>query len=509
MITSLAELLPRSARRYGGKTALVVDERRFSYDELDALSSHLSAALAELGIRPDDRVTLYLPNGWQWIVSYFAIHKLGAVANPVNALLTADETVHILKDCRATALITDGAGADGILKLTDRPALTLICTDGAVRDGVIAFDGLLAGAPRQYNAEPGSGVELSTICYTSGTTGYPKGAMLSHQAVLMNAAMTAVMHSRHSEDVIVSALPLPHVYGNIVMNSAFMVGATLVLHCKFESAKVLTSIEQHRATILEGVPTMYMYLLAEPLLATTDISSLRYCTVGGQTMAPAKMQACEEAFGCPLIELWGMTELGGLGLTFAAMGPRRHGSAGVPLPYMQARIVDVDDGLCVLKTEEIGELVVRGPMQMLGYYNNERATREVVDEEGWLHTGDIGRMDADGYVHVLDRKKDMIITAGYNIYPAELERVILEHPEVLMAAVGATADDTKGELAKAYIVRKAGAKLGETEILTFCRTRLAAYKVPRAVCFVNDLPKTSTGKILRRKLKELETEVRV
>ena len=221
-------------------------------------------------------------------------------------------------------------------------------------------------------------------------------------------------------------------------------------------------------------------------------------------MPKPKMEEVEERFGCPLIELWGMTELGGLGSTFAANGPVKHGSIGVALPYTEARIASTEDASKTLLTGDIGELMIRGGIVMQGYFGNEQATRDTIEPDGWLHTGDLASMDDDGCIFIVDRKKDMILTAGYNVYPAEIERVVAGHPDVALVAVGSIPDEEKGELAKAYIVPKVGATPSADNVIAYCREHLAAYKVPRAVQFVDDLPKTSTGKVMRRELKTLD-----
>jgi long-chain acyl-CoA synthetase len=325
--------------------------------------------------------------------------------------------------------------------------------------------------------------------------------MLSHRAVLLNTAMTAVMHTRHGGDIVVSALPCAHVYGNVVMNSTFACGGRLILHERFAEQEVLESIQAYAATLFEGVPTMYMYLLNYPTLKQYDLRSLKRCTVGGQTMPRAKMEQVEQAFGCPLIELWGMTELGGLGATQTLYGPRKHGSIGIALPHTEAKIDVIDTG-AEDGQPRVGELLVRGGITMMGYFNNPAATAEVLGEDGWLRTGDLGYVDGDGFIFLVDRAKDLIITGGYNIYPAELERVIAAHPAVALVAVGGIKDELRGELAKAYVVLANGKSATEEEIIEFCRSQLASYKVPRSVQFVRDLPKTSTGKVMRRALEE-------
>jgi long-chain acyl-CoA synthetase len=245
-------------------------------------------------------------------------------------------------------------------------------------------------------------------------------------------------------------------------------------------------------------------MLAERRFDEFDLSSLRLCAVGGQTMPEPKMREAEARLGCPLIELWGMTELGGLGTTFPAYGPYKHGSIGLQLPYVECRIADVDDAGRTMPVNDVGELMVRGPIVMQGYFGNEAMTRETIEPDGWLHTGDLARMDEDGCIFIVDRKKDMILTAGFNVYPAEIERVLAGHPAVALVAVGSVEDEMKGELAKAYIVLKAGAQATEQEIIEFCRNSLAAYKVPRRVQFVESVPTTSSGKIMRRMLRTLD-----
>jgi long-chain acyl-CoA synthetase len=292
------------------------------------------------------------------------------------------------------------------------------------------------------------------------------------------------------------------VYGNVVMNSTFACGARLVLHERFSEYEVLQSIATYRATLFEGVPTMYMYLLNFPALAQFDLRSLTRCTVGGQTMPRAKMEQVELALGCPLIELWGMTELAGLGATQTLYGPRKHGSIGIALPHTATKIDSSGHARASDGEPQVGELLVRGGITMMGYYNNPAATAEVLGADGWLRTGDLGYEDSDGFIFLVDRAKDLIIAGGFNIYPAELERVIAGHPAVAMVAVGGIKDELKGELPKAYIVLSQGKSATASEIIEFCRTQLASYKVPRHVQFVNDLPKTSTGKVMRRRLEE-------
>jgi len=496
--------LPRSAARYGSKTALVVGERRLSYANLNQSTNRLANALVALGVRPGDRVTLYAANGWEWVVAYYAVLKAGGIVNPINMMLTPSEVSYVVNDCGARIIITSADKALPLAELkSTMPADHLIVFGDGPVAGTHVLDELIGRASDEFEMVARRSEDISTIGYTSGTTGHPKGAMLTQRAVIYNSVMTATMHVRTVADTVVTALPCAHVYGNIVMNGALITGGTLILMERFNAEEALKLLVEHRATLFDGVPTMYMYMLAVPSIAAFDLSNLARCTVGGQTMPVAKMQEVEQRFGCPLLELWGMTEIAGCGTTHPFYAGSRLGSIGIGLPGVECRTAAVDDARRTLACAEIGELMVRGPIVMKGYYGNEAATRETIETGGWLHTGDLARTDEEGYISIVDRKKDMILTGGYNIYPAEIERVIAAHPAVAMVAVGGIPDELKGEIAKAYVVLKPGTSASADEIISHCRRDLAAYKVPRAVAFVGDLPKTSTGKIMRRALKSL------
>jgi long-chain acyl-CoA synthetase len=422
-------------------------------------------------------------------------------------MLTPEEVAFVLNDCGAAAIFADGEKAEVILSLT-RSVPTLrrvISFDPVAGGGAAVFEELLhdpVGPPDVPRPAP---ADLSTIGYTSGTTGHPKGAMQSHRAVFLNTAAFFALQTRTDRDVLLNALPLPHVYGNVVMNGTFMAGATLVMMERFDPALALAQIQRHRVTVFDGVPTMYAMMLADPSLPEADLSSLRVCAVGGQTMPATKMAEWERRSGVPLLELWGMTELGGAGTSNCSYMPTVHGSIGFALPGLEARIAALEDAKVTLPDGEPGELMVRGPLVMLGYYGNEPATRAAIEPDGWMHTGDIATRDGDGHYFIVDRKKDLIITGGFNVYPAEIERVVAAHPAVAMVAVGSVPDETRGELARAYVVLRPGAMATEAEIIDHCRPHLASYKLPRSVRFVPDLPKTSTGKVMRRELKTLDT----
>lgn len=500
VISTLSQL---AARRFGERTALIIDEQQWSFRRIDELAASFAGGLREFGVERGQRVVLHLPNGWEWVVAYYAIARLGAVVVPANFLLSIDEVAYMVSDSEAVAVIApdDRCSALEHFDQCGTAQFISLLREGAQQmNNGSDFHTLFESTPVEpVEVDPN---DLFTIGYTSGTTGQPKGAMLSHQNVYMSTALTATIHGRHPGERVVSALPFPHVYGNVVLNSCFLVGMTLITCKRFEPSWALRSIEQHKATLFEGVPTMYYYLLVDPLFLRTDLSSLLRCTVGGQTMPTAKIEEIVTAIGCPLLELWGMTEVAGPAISHSPYLPPQHGSIGQPFPGVEAKVVDCENHQHVLNSNEPGELLVRGPMIMQGYYQNEEATRSTLLEGGWLRTGDIASIDEQGYVRIVDRLKDMIITAGYKIYPAELEQVLASHPAVAMVAVAPIRDELKGELAKAFIVLNPGMSASEESILDFCRGQLAAYKVPRCVAFVESLPKTNTGKIMRRALRD-------
>jgi long-chain acyl-CoA synthetase len=292
------------------------------------------------------------------------------------------------------------------------------------------------------------------------------------------------------------------VYGNVVLNSTWMAGGRVVLMTRFDPEGAIRRIEQHRATMFEGVPAMYATMLATPTLARADLSTLTRSTVGGQTIAESVIDAWETRTGAPLIELWGMTELSGLGSTHALYAPNVHGSIGVVLPGNELRVISTEDGVTECRPGEPGELVARGPLVTMGYYNNDAASAEAITPDGWLHTGDVATHDGAGRFFVVDRLKDMILTAGYNVYPAEIERVLIGHASVALVAVGREPDSVKGEVAHAYVVPAPGSTPEAEELIGYCRKHLAAYKIPRAIHFVDQLPTTSSGKLMRRMLRQ-------
>jgi len=502
------EILTDSAMRFGDKTALVTSTRSLSYLELDNLSDRLAASLRSQGVRVGDRVSIYSQNRWEWVVAYHAALKAGAVVNPVNVMLTPEELCYVMADCEASVLLASGDRLDAVAGTLDNvPSLRAVVGFDDSPHATATLAELIAepraGTFAMHVADP---TAPSTIGYTSGTTGHPKGAVQSQQAVLLNCQATARMHGRHVDDVVVTALPAPHVYGNVVINSTFLVGGTVVLMERFDPAAALRAIDDHAATMFEGVPAMYAMMLSHPDLPAASLTTITRSTVGGQTIATSTIEAWEAKTGAPLLELWGMTELAGLGTTHWYDQRPVPGSIGVALPHIELRVADLEDVSRDAPIGVPGELMARGPLVMIEYFGNPDATTKTIEADGWMHTGDVAFVDESGHYFVVDRRKDMIITAGYNVYPAEIERVLAAHPAVALVAVGPVSDPVKGELARAYVVLRPGATVTEGELIDFCRDRLAAYKRPRSVRFVSALPQTSTGKVMRRELVKLDTE---
>ena len=491
---TVADLVPRAAQRFGDCEAVRFGDRALTFAEIERLSARFAGGLAAQGIGGGDRVVLHLPNSWQWLVAYYAIARIGAVVVPANILLSAGEIAYIADDAEAKLAIVP---ADRAALLPAGPPIVAVDVAGGSR-----FDALLAGP--ELPPAPCSPADLFSIGYTSGTTGRPKGAMLTHGNIAACVAMTATIHVRTDADRVYSALPFPHVYGNVVLHAGILTGAHLTAPARFDAGEALRAIGADGITLFEGVPTMYYQMLVHPDLDAADMSSLTRCTVGGQTMPRDKLDAVADRFACPLLELWGMTEVAGPAVTHSPYWSPRHGSIGLPFPGVEVRIADLADDDRAVPAGEAGELLIRGPLTTSGYWRDAAATASAFRQGGWFATGDIARADADGYLFIVDRRKDMILTGGYNVYPAEIERALSLHAAVAMAAVTGVADDEKGEIAVAHVVLRPGASADADDLLTHCRLHLAGYKLPRRIRFTDALPLTSTGKIMRRALRDAE-----
>jgi len=493
-----ADMIGAAAARHGDRTALICRDRTMTYAELDATVGRVAAGLGRRGVWPGERVTLFSENRWEWVVAYHGILRAGCVVNPVNAMLTAPELAVIVEDCGSAALLASGTCTERIGSTLPGGVRLRVSFDDAPTGGVRFADLLSDGAP-SWDASAAQPRDLCSISYTSGTTGHPKGAMQAREALLLNWVYTATMHARSTVDVVLTALPLPHVYGNCAANSALLTGATVVIEPRFDAARMLSLVAEHGVTMIEGVPAMYSMMVDALATTVADFTTVTRCTVGGQTISDAVVEAWEKATGAPLLELWGMTELSGLATTYAAYAPPVRGSIGVAFPGTEVRVASLDEVTVDAPEGQDGELMVRGPLVTLGYYGNETATREAIEPDGWMHTGDIARRQG-AHFFIADRLKDMILSGGYNVYPAEIERVLAGHPDVALVGVGRAPDPKFGEVAHAYIVPAQGHTADPEAILAFARTQLAPYKIPKAVHVVAALPTTASGKIRRRDL---------
>ncbi len=531
---TLPELLAASARKYPQRTATIFMGKALSYAQLDEAATRFAIALSRLGVEKGDRVALVLPNCPQFLIGYYGAMRLGAVVVPTNPMYVEREMEHQFKDAGVKAVLTldlfyqrvrrvkEAAGIQSIVVTSIReqlpPLLSLLYPLKAKRDGtlvnVAAEDGiytlpeLLRSASGPAPATRPVPDDLALLQYTGGTTGVAKGAMLTHRNLVANTAqsvawMTPGTH-KNAHDIVLGALPYFHVYGmTVAMNLAVYVGGTQILLPRFVVKDVLEAIRKYRPTTFPGAPTMYIALINSPETKKYDLSSIAAC-ISGSAPLPVEVQNKFEAMtGGKLVEGYGLTEASPVTHSNPLFGFRKYGTIGVPFPDTDARVVDLETGTEVLGPNQPGELCVRGPQVMKGYWNRPEETEKVL-RDGWLYTGDIATVDEDGFFTIVDRKKDMIIASGYNIYPREIEEVLYTHPKVAEAAVVGIPDPYRGETVKAYIVPKAGANVTAEEIIAYCHEKLAAYKVPRLVEFRPELPKSMVGKVLRRLLRDEE-----
>ncbi|HWE14859.1 MAG TPA: long-chain fatty acid--CoA ligase [Solirubrobacteraceae bacterium] len=493
MSNSLAQLLTESASQHGQRPALKLDDNVVSYNAFNDGAARVAGLLRERGLQPGDRVGVMLPNVPYFAVVYYGVLRAGGVVVPMNVLLKPREVQFYLSDPGATHIFAwhevaasaeEGAREEGAEAIIVKPG---------------EFEQLLAGAPRVVEDVERDGSDTAVILYTSGTTGTPKGAELTHSNMRHNCRYGGTELVRVAEqDVILGALPLFHAFGQTCcMNNAVAAGACLTLIPRFDPGRALEIIQRDKVTLFEGVPTMFHAMLNHPEREHYDVSSLRTCVSGGSAMPVEVMRGFEKTFGCIVLEGYGLSETSPVASFNHLDRPQKPGSIGTPIHGVEMKVVD-DKGNEVSRGE-VGEIAIRGHNVMKGYWNRPDATAEVI-KDGWLHTGDVATVDEDGYFFVVDRKKDMIIRGGYNVYPREIEEVLYEHPAVLEVAVIGVPDEKMGEEVGAAVVLRPGEDATEADIRGFVRERVAAYKYPRNVWFIDVLPKGPTGKILKREI---------
>ncbi len=508
----LQQLLQRTTRRLPNKVAVIDGQRRFTYQQLDTYSDRLAAALATLGVAKGDRVGLLAPNCVEFVIAFYGILKAGAVACTVNSGYHEREIAHQLCDSGVELLIVHQALRQvAELARSEVPELKRLIAISETSDEVASFWDLIEHAPQiPVPVVIAPTEDLAVLPYSSGTTGLPKGVMLTHFNLTSNIRQFLEhgeeAKSFREEDVILVHLPLFHIYGmNILMNGAIAIGATQVMMGRFDLEHFLTLLSRHQVSVLYTVPPVGLVLTQTPDVSKYDLAALRIGCCGAAPLSASLQRRLQDTLGVPIIQGYGLTETSPYAnCDFAEPKLSRLGSVGPAAPDTEEKVVELETGRTEVAPGEIGELLIRGPQVMKGYFNNPQATTATITESGWLHTGDIVRRDADGYVWLLDRKKELIKYKGFQVSPAELEGLLLEHPAVADVAVIGKSEPEVGEIPKAFVVCKQESQVSEQELLRFVARQVATFKHIRQIEFVDGIPKNPSGKILRRVLIEKE-----
>jgi len=503
---NIAQLLMEGVKKRGNHTAVHFGRQTVTYDELNNKVDGLAFGFIRLGVEPGDVCVLMMPNSIEWIVVYFALAKVGAVVLPVNFLYREGELTHIFKDSGARVFI----GHSDYLEHPCQAMKPLPKMDLRIALGVNGKEGFGFGfvpleklfvdeKVRIFPIYPVKDEDIWAIIYTSGTTGLPKGAMLTHGNLTSNAMTVAGLRITDPNDVVFGVIPLYHIYGQTcVLNASLYPGLTVRLWPQFDDKELFDAIEAERSSILLAVPTILNRLLALADSRPPKRSGLRFCISGSASLPAEILNRFQETFQTVIYEGYGLTECSPVCVENPHDQPTRPGSIGVPIPGFEARIVTEKDEDTPLG--EVGELIIRGPGVMKGYINQPETTARIL-ANGWLHTGDLARMDEDGYFYIVDRKKDMIIRGGYNVYPREIEEVLYTHPAVAEAAVIGIHHPDLGEEVAAVVVFRQGEQITAEELQQFVKERVAPYKYPRKIHLMDELPKSHTGKILKRAIK--------
>src|ERR1700677_342848 len=493
IMTALSANLVASKDRHSDRIALRCDDLQFTFTEFDAAAARVATLLEQAGVEPGDRVGVMLPNTPAFAIVFYGIMYRGAVAVPMNPLLKFREVSYYLSNSGAKALFAAPAFADEATAGADVVGAQYWLVDDA------GLTELIADLPRQDTPVQRGHDDVAVILHTSGTTGKPKGAMLTHGNLGRNAEVAVrTLVETGPDDVVMGCLPLFHVFGlTCGLNGSVLAGATLTLIPRFDPRKALEVIERDGVTVFEGVPTMYSALLSVADQAATEATrSLRTCVSGGAALPVQVLADFEKAFGCTVLEGYGLSETSPAAAFNHPHRERKVGSIGTPIEGVQMRVVDLDG--VEVPQGQAGEIQIRGHNVMKGYWNLPDATKATITTDGWLNTGDVGKVDEDGYFYIVDRTKDMIIRGGYNVYPREIEEVLYEHPAVAEAAVVGIPHDSLGEEVGAAVALKKGESLQPDELRGYVKARVAAYKYPRRIWLLDELPKGATGKVQKR-----------
>jgi long-chain acyl-CoA synthetase len=515
-VFNLAEMLEDSARRVPDRVALVFGDSRLTYAQVDAMAAQIANLLVARGIQRGDKVALSCPNVPYFPIVYYGTLKAGAVAVPLNVLFKAREIAYHLKDCEARAYFCFEGTADLPMGAAGWQAFNEVekcehffvipAAPGAESpiDGAESYFSAIEGQAASFESVPTDGSDTAVILYTSGTTGQPKGAELTHSNVGYNALVCHRLWELGPTrpDVHLVALPLFHSFGQTVqLNAGLGLGSTLVLMARFDAAQALALMERERVTFFAGVPTMYWALLNaldDSVDAGKIAGNLRRAIAGGSSLPVEIMKQVKDRFHVQILEGYGLSETSPVATFNHLDREPKPGSIGTPIWGVQLKLIDPEWN-AVEGADEIGEIAIRGHNIMKGYYNRPEDTAAAV-RDGWFRSGDLARRDSDGYYYIVDRAKDMIIRGGFNVYPREIEEVLLTHPAVSLAAVVGVPHESHGEEVKAFVILEQGAQISEDELIAWCHEQMAAYKYPRIVEFRESLPMTATGKILKREL---------
>lgn len=510
-IKTMIEILKETVNKIPNHTAIKFYNKEISYKELWTLSSMFASSLQQEGVKKGDRTAIMLPNCPQYIISYYGMLKTGSIVTQVNPMYLEKELLHILNDSGAKTIvvyeplyprikaIAEKTALENIIVVSFEPEKLVLSEDQSFESFI--GKGLSALEPIQVDPME----DIAVLQYTGGTTGLSKGAMLTHRNVAVNAQQSYSFFQHElifGEESCLTVIPLFHVFGmTSCMNLSIMTGAKMILLPRFDLDEVLNTIKTEQPTTFPGVPTMYIALVNHPEAEKYGINSIRLCNSGSAPMPVQTMIEFERKTGAKILEGFGLSETSPVSHVNPAFAERKPGSVGIGVPGTDYKIVDLATGEREVPTDELGELIIKGPQVMKGYWNMPEETANTL-RNGWLYTGDIAKVDEDGYLYIMDRKKDIIIASGYNVYPRDIEELLYEHVSIQEAVVIGVPDEYRGETIKAIIIRKSGHSITEQEVIDWTRERIAAYKVPTIVEFREELPKTQVGKILRRVLRE-------
>jgi long-chain acyl-CoA synthetase len=507
---SLAQMLENTTEKFPDKVALVFQGINITYSSLLNMVLRLATGLASLGVKKGDRVAIMLPNCPQWVISYFAVLKIGATVVQTNPMYVERELALQLDNCAAETIIAMNAlypRIENVLGSSNLKNIICVAFPGEVGNPkAISFESLLkenSPNPPEVVIDPKE--DIAVLQYTGGTTGVAKGVMLTHSNLLSNVVQTSNwLPLEEGEERFLVVLPLFHVYSMTLNNNvAVFIGGTQYLLPKFDIDTLMKVIDSFKPTIFPGAPTLYIAIINHPKVQEYNLKSIKACISGSAPLPVEVAEHFNQLTGGMVVEGYGLSEASPVTHVNPFSHNVRVGTIGLPISDTEAKVVDIETGTRELAPGEVGELIVRGPQVMKGYWNMPEDTAHTL-KEGWLYTGDIAQMDKDGYFSIVDRKKDTIIAGGFNIYPREIEEVLYAHPQVLETAVIGVPDPYRGETVKAFIVLRPGQQVTKEEIITYCREKLASFKVPQYVDFCESLPKTTVGKILRKALKEME-----